>query len=361
MLNPWTKEKLESFIGHEESHQLEFKSSLGLLQDSDNKVDQFFDDLTCHVSGFLNWEGGLLVIGIEETRKDPKNVGKALALSAGVPRSRWNGDRVERKLCGRIHPSVGSYVKVHIVKVGSKEDEDLLAFVVEVKQGITAYQAADKHYFARQSFSSVPMDDKNIRLLMLTDEKPRGTPRFEVSLETKPYLIEEHRSRCAHFRERKSELASARGSVNGLTDDDQADLAALKMLLPSLDLDIAVRLILSNTGTVTIREGAVAANLQLSNQVLMNISSGEPLLKRFSFNTPDDSMPALYPDMERCIREWQISLREALVIPTNGTVAVSDVSIYLDNGPAIVLDKDFDLTEEVFNIINAVKRKILEE
>lgn len=177
--NPWTIERLRDFIGQEENYHLEFKSAKGILQASNNEANNIFNTLSTHLSAFLNSEGGLLVIGIEET-DEKKQAGKAVSLSDGIPRSIYNGDRIQSRLCDRIQPSVANLVLVNTVVVGKQGDEDLLAFVIEVRQGVTAYQAADKKYYCRRSFSSEPMDDKDVRLRMLAD----NVPRIELLVET---------------------------------------------------------------------------------------------------------------------------------------------------------------------------------
>ena len=65
--NPWTIERLNDYVGQEETYQLEFKSSRGLLQTTAGEIEKTFNDLSTHISAFLNSEGGVLVIGIEES------------------------------------------------------------------------------------------------------------------------------------------------------------------------------------------------------------------------------------------------------------------------------------------------------
>lgn len=178
--NPWNIEKLREFIGCEESNVLDFKSSKAFNR-STNDQEEFIDGLTTHVSAFLNSDGGMLLIGLEELdRKGQPDV--ATELSTGVPRKQINASKLEQKLCDRIHPSVAGYVNVFPVVVGKDSEGDLLAFVVKVKAGVTAYQAKNKLYYARRSYSSEPMEDKDIRLRMLSGDKPRAT----LLCQTKP-------------------------------------------------------------------------------------------------------------------------------------------------------------------------------
>src|SRR4029079_10139598 len=114
--------------------------------------------------------GGLLVIGIEEEKKD----GIGSSLSNGVSRSQLKAEQLQQIICGRIQQSVAGCVSVYPVPVGENPNgEKLFAFVVDVRQGSTAYQADDKKYYARRSGQTVAMEDKDIRLRMLAGDKPR--------------------------------------------------------------------------------------------------------------------------------------------------------------------------------------------
>lgn len=170
--NPWDIDRFKLYLNTEESNVLDFKSSKALSR-STNDQEKFINDLTSHVSAFLNSEGGKILIGLEEAeRRNLPDI--ATGLSDGVPRKQMNASNLEQKLCERIHPSVANYVRVFPVVVGKYSDGDLLAYVVEIKAGITAYQAKDKLYYTRRNYSSEAMDDKDIRLRMLSGDKPRA-------------------------------------------------------------------------------------------------------------------------------------------------------------------------------------------
>lgn len=186
--NPWDLDKFKDFIGCEESNVLDFKSSRDLSSSVKNKQENFIDDLTKHISAFLNCDGGNILIGLEEAdRNNQPDI--ATGLSDGVPRTQMSAAKLTQRLCDRIHPSVSSYVKVFPIIVGKDSEGDLLAFVVEMKAGITAYQAKDKLYYARRSYSSEPMEDKDIRLRMLASDKPRAALKCEIKFyDTHPIL-----------------------------------------------------------------------------------------------------------------------------------------------------------------------------
>ncbi len=355
--NPWTKQHLEALIGEEESHHLEFKSSRGLLQDSPAK---FLSDLTCHVSAFLNSDGGTLIIGIEEARgKDKKHAEKAIGLSDGIPRSRYTGKRLGDSICGQTQPSVASHVQVFPVVVGQIDGEDLLAFVIDVAPGITAYQAADKLYYARRSFSSEAMEDKDIRLRMLSDDKPRGRLRCELSWSPHGTTIDRFLMDTQSYREARRSFVAKYGDLKAYLKE-HGSLESLPLEIrtsPTVDLTINVRLFLTNIGTVTIRDGALASRLEMSNMDAVTVLTQPKPATHFCLGAPDDPMPALYPEMDRCIAEWSFMVRDHWEMK-DGRILLEDVSVYLDNGPPVAVNESFNLTDQFRDTVEAATREL---
>lgn len=361
--NPWTRERLEGYIGQEEGYQLEFKSSRGLSQESPAK---FITDLTCHVSAFLNSDGGVLIIGIEEApSKDKKRAETAIGLSDGVPRSRYTGARLQSSLCAQISPSVASYVQVLPVVVGESDGEDLLAFVIEVSPGVTAYQAADKLYYARRSFSSEAMDDKDIRLRMLTDDRPRGRLAWKCSWNLAGTTIDRYRqdvqavrSQKAHLQTKYGDLkayADKHGSLEGIPQDE---ILVLTAQAPSSSLIISIDMILQNVGNVTIREGAAVAGIDLIGMGSASLSSSpQNIFCQFDFSTSEDSPCPLYPEMERVVAGWRVSVWDGWEMG-DGMLLVKDVSVYLDNGPPVARSAEFDLTDEFRDVVLNAREKL---
>lgn len=186
--NTWNIDRFNSYLNTEESNVLDFKSSRA-LSGSTNDQEKFIDGLTTHISAFLNSDGGKILIGLEETEKKSQP-DIATGLSCGIPRKLMSASRLEQKLCDRIHPSVAGYINVIPVLIGKDSDGDLLAFVVEVKAGVTAYQAKNMLYYARRSYSSEPMEDKDIRLRMLSGDKPRATLFCQTTPPGNGYLFQ---------------------------------------------------------------------------------------------------------------------------------------------------------------------------
>jgi hypothetical protein len=78
----------------------------------------------------------------------------------------------------RIQPPVADLISVQSIRVDDNDEVPRYAFCVQVKSGNTAYQSIDKYYYCRRDGASIAMDDKDIRLRMLSPDRPR----IEVNL-----------------------------------------------------------------------------------------------------------------------------------------------------------------------------------
>src|SRR2546421_195393 len=128
--NPWTKARLEQYIGLEEGQTLEVKSSRDLSTGDKAEIAKFFHkQVASTVSAFLNSEGGLLIIGMEEGKRD---IVAGLSLP-GIPRSALTAKHAHDKVFGLINPPAADLIQVYPVTIGHRGDDPLLAFVVDVK------------------------------------------------------------------------------------------------------------------------------------------------------------------------------------------------------------------------------------
>lgn len=335
----WTPDTLKQLIGQEENYQLEFKSSRALMQPN---VDEFFDKLSCAVSAFLNSDGGTLIIGIEEPDKrderHKKHAGRAVALSPGVPRSSWIGDRVANKLCDRVHPAVASYVRVYPVTVSHEGDEELMAFVVEVKPGITAYQAADKKYYSRRSFSSEPMEDKDVRLRMLADDRPRAELRINARASPADRSWRTLEEQIQDYEDKRAKARELRAVKPDPTALDAAELnvvleAIAAVLRPVAVANITLSVSLVNTGSVTIRRGAVSWTLEQPGETSQITLNGDASSGITEFRCDDELQIPLYPEMQAEIASW--SFRVPRGVALEGEESALDVVVYLDGGAPV--------------------------
>lgn len=346
MKNPWTRQRLEEeFIGQEESQRLEFKSSRELAHESAGKVSAFVDDLSTHVGAFLNSDGGLLIVGIEEAdKRDKKRADLAERLSEGVPRSRMTASRLSSMLCDRISPAVTSLLQVHAVKTGEHDGEDLLAFVVEVRPGVTAYQSADKKYYGRRSFSSNPLEDKEIRLRMLADERPRATITIVAEAVPSSNSWQGLERAWSEYWDKVAAAQAAQSaapptgfsSVDDITPDGLLErMERFVFTRPSVQYHgrLFVSVQLRNVGVVTIRRCALESSFEGDPpRGFRPPFEGLRQLREVRFDV-EDQIP-LYPDRQERVGSWAFEFDRGAVghsdLPWN-----LNVTIFLDGGLAV--------------------------
>jgi hypothetical protein len=154
---PRTEADLQSLIKGrvEESISLDYKDGAALARD-----DKKRDEITKDVSAFANSAGGLIIYEIAEGRTaTTKHLPVALA---PVDRTQFSKEWLEQVI-QRIQPRIES-IEIIPIPLGSAPDH--VAYAVSIPQGDTAHQAADKRYYKRHNFMSVPMEDYELRDVM---------------------------------------------------------------------------------------------------------------------------------------------------------------------------------------------------
>jgi hypothetical protein len=159
----WLEEDILALIanGEKESLELDYKKC-DSLQKTDGKKAEISKD----VSAFANAAGGTLVYGIEENGHVPTGID--VGYDPNVITKEW----LEQVINSTIHPRL-ERLYINQVELPKNRPGKVL-YVVEIPQSIgrAPHQAADKRYYKRFNFESVPMEDYEIRDVMRRAQGP---------------------------------------------------------------------------------------------------------------------------------------------------------------------------------------------
>ncbi|TET13511.1 MAG: ATP-binding protein [Dehalococcoidia bacterium] len=157
----WQQADLQALIDNEiaEDLHIEYKESRLLAREPQSAKDACVGTLTKTVSAFNNSDSGVLVIGMQERRKDNKNCPESF--DEGVYESDFSKTWLVQIINSNISPSIPD-LRVNLVKLAGKQ-EGKVACVIYVPKGTRAVQAKDLLYYQRVEDQSLPMRDFQIR------------------------------------------------------------------------------------------------------------------------------------------------------------------------------------------------------
>lgn len=166
-MSEWTKQRLEQLIidSVEENISLDYKRA-----DSLAKTDGRKTEITKDVSSFANSTGGVLIYGIAEFDDEPRrHLPERLD---PIQRSEISKEWLDQ-IVQSIQPRIENLV-IHPVIIS--ESDNTVCYVVEVPQSHTAHMARDHRYYKRHNFTTVVMEDYEVRDVMnrRTHPKIRG-------------------------------------------------------------------------------------------------------------------------------------------------------------------------------------------
>jgi len=241
---PRNEQDLHALIGQYESIRLDFKASALLSQPQDRIVKQLTED----VSAFANTEGGVIVIGLRESKSGKRSV--AAEVDEGVDPDQMSPERLEQLIASNMSPPVPGLAVRPIALSGDKAGR--LAYAVSVPRGSTAYQARHSLlYYGRSEFAAAPLHDNVIRMLM-----NRG--RYAHAA-IEPEAVGHHRP-VDYFRD----------GIKPTGEQSLGIAATFQELLPHLEkaFDVcAFRLFMTNDGPVTIRDALRSVTVRGSSEV----------------------------------------------------------------------------------------------
>jgi hypothetical protein len=162
---PTTIAEIDKFTTDQvqESLHLEYKDSRAL--DPGRK-----EEIAKDVSAFANSDGGLLIYGITERESFP--AGK----DAGVDHIGFSRERLEQLIASNISPRIDG---VRIAAIPLSADRSI--FAIEVPKSVRGpHQSADRKYYKRFNFQSVPME--NFEIEDVRNRRRTVSPLVEVSI-----------------------------------------------------------------------------------------------------------------------------------------------------------------------------------
>jgi hypothetical protein len=168
-MSEWTKQRLEQMIadGVEENLSLDYKRAGALAKADDKKRE-----VTKDVSSFANASGGLLIYGIAEFADEHK---KHLPERIDpIQRTEISKEWLDQVI-QTIQPRIKGII-IHPVIIS--ELKNTVCYVVEVPQSHTAHMARDHCYHKRQNFTTVHMEDYEVRDVM----SRRTLPKIKASI-----------------------------------------------------------------------------------------------------------------------------------------------------------------------------------
>lgn len=159
----WDKARLLALIANkvEESSTLDYKAADALDGSDKKKVE-----ITKDVAAFANSGGGTIIYGVREHNEAalahlPKELNPVKAVD-------FSKERLDQ-IVQTIRPKIEG---VRIFSVPVNDTSTDVCYVIEIPQSTTAHQARDMRYYRRRNFISEPMEDYEIRDVMMRQKRP---------------------------------------------------------------------------------------------------------------------------------------------------------------------------------------------
>ena len=168
----WDEDDLQSLIDTpvQESISLDYKQCDALA-----KTDKKKNEVSKDVSAFANSAGGTIVYGIIEKEHLPERI------DSGYDPADISREWLEQVINSRVQRRIDG-VRITAIEL-TKTHPGKVAYVVSVPQSFRApHQAADKKFYKRFNFESVPMEEYEVRDAARRLDSPDLSLRFDVEI-----------------------------------------------------------------------------------------------------------------------------------------------------------------------------------
>lgn len=170
-MNITSKSDLNNLILNqiEENLNLDYKSA-GSLGKSVGKKKELSKD----VSAFANSNGGIIIYGVKEfDETEKRHLPEKLD---PVNRNEYSKEWLEQIINSNISPRIDGI----IIKSISLNNENDVAYIVEIPKSTTAHQSSDFRYYKRFNFETVAMHDYEVKDVMNRNKSPKIEITFEL-------------------------------------------------------------------------------------------------------------------------------------------------------------------------------------
>ncbi|MEY5047460.1 MAG: hypothetical protein RLZZ175_819 [Bacteroidota bacterium] len=151
--NEYSEEDLNDLIltGIEESLNLDYKSARALDKSDHKKIE-----LAKDISAFANSNGGIIIYGIEEQEHKPVEF-------SFVDGTFLTKEWLENVIDSNIYPRIQN-VQIFPIRIDNQLSKTI--YLLKIQESIHApHMSADKKYYRRYNFKSVPMEEYEVRNL----------------------------------------------------------------------------------------------------------------------------------------------------------------------------------------------------
>lgn len=176
----WAEQDIQNLIDNqiEERLTLDYKRSAALLSTEKKKKDPAIE-LTKDVSAFANSEGGVIIYGIMEGKGQNANI--PIGIDGGFDPSEVKKEWLESIIEGKIQRKIPG-VRIYPVKLDISHPSRCIYIIDIPKSHLAPHQAADRRYYLRNNFQSVPMEDYQVRDVL----NRFSAPDLYIDFQTQP-------------------------------------------------------------------------------------------------------------------------------------------------------------------------------
>jgi hypothetical protein len=279
----WTETDVQALIGQSESIRREFKAGVMFDREPESKWREV---LSKEISAFANTEGGELILGIQEEKRDNSRVASGID---GVPTT-LSRERLLDLIQGNLSPFLPG-IGLQCVRLSAPSNR--VVVIIQVPPGSTAYQAKDLLYYGRSEFKVEALPDHEIRLRMQRGRIARA--QLELSALRCTTADEEFQRRLVAKEQIARRREAGEVVIYGHGAPSRESLEAAKLDYDEYEFKLTV----VNIGELTIRDFVLSVRLvRRDGEVILRGNRPDvEVVKRFRFEQSRGIIGVLEPKL----------------------------------------------------------------